>query len=48
MDMEGGEEFVFALNQDISYLDILNGIAYDIHSREGLELLTGQLVKLGF
>jgi FkbM family methyltransferase len=48
MDIEGGEEFVFALNQDLSYLDKMNGIAYEIHSREGLELLNGQLVKLGF
>ena len=48
MDIEGGEEFVFALNQDLSYLDKMNGIAYEIHSREGLELLNVQLVKLGF
>lgn len=47
MDIEGGEEFVFALDQDLSYLDKLNGIAYEIHSRKGLEILNRQLAKLG-
>ena len=47
MDIEGGEEFVFALNQDLSYLDKMNGIAYEIHSLNGLVLLNDQLVKLG-
>ena len=47
MDIEGAEEFVFALNQDLSYLSKLNGIAYEIHSRRGMDLLNLQLLKLG-
>lgn len=47
MDIEGAEEFIFALNQDLSYLNRLNGIAYEIHSLRGMELLNLQLSKLG-
>ena len=48
MDIEGGEEFLFALDQDLSYLNKLKGIAYEIHSADGFSLLNSQLIKLGF
>ena len=41
MGIEGREEFVFGLNQDLSYMDKMNRIAYEIHSRQGLEPLNG-------
>ena len=46
MDIEGAEEFIFAKDQDISYLKGIRGIAYEIHSRSGLEILNTQLSKL--
>lgn len=47
MDIEGGEEYLFATNQNLSYLNKLSGVAYEIHSQEGLNLLNSQLTKFG-
>ena len=47
MDIEGGEEYIFAINQNLSYLNKIRGMAYEIHSSAGLNLLNSQLFKLG-
>lgn len=47
MDIEGGEESLFAENQDLIYLNKLSGMAYEIHSRNGFNLINNQLSKLG-
>lgn len=47
MDIERGEEFLFAVNQDLSYLTKLSGIAYEIHSQAGLNLFNSHLTRLG-
>ena len=38
---------ILNVNQDLSYLNKLSGMAYEIHSQAGLNLLNSQLTKLG-
>ena len=47
MDIEGGEEFIFARDQDLSYLKGLKGIAYEIHSTKGMILLNARFNEIG-
>jgi len=47
MDIEGGEEFIFARNQNLSYLKGLKGMAYEIHSANGIVLLNARLNDIG-
>lgn len=47
MDIEGREELVFALDQNLNFLDKMKGILYEIHSRKGLGLLNKQFVRIG-
>lgn len=47
MDIEGGEEFIFARDQDLSCLKGLKGMAYEIHSANGAALLNARLNDIG-
>ena len=47
MDIEGGEEFIFARDQDLSYLKGLKGMAYEVHSAKGMILLNARLNDIG-
>ena len=47
MDIEGGEEFIFARDQDLSYLKGLKGMAYEVHSAKGMILLNARFNEIG-